>query len=173
MYISYLASACRSAAWSPAAGPSGAALHNHKPPSPPGWRSAPRTDSSPPPEDAKSSWRRLCTVPAPAAGGAAELPSPSAPRIVRKTHGVIDTSCPKILKNREPSQEEEERVACAEGGRFSGGIRVSMKCGRHRRGCFLLVKVYLKSGDGAALSPVASHHKSHFPPFQAAKIRSR
>ncbi len=40
---------------------------------------------------------------------------------------------------------------------------VSIKHGHHRRGCFLLVKVYRKSGDGAALSPVAPHHKSHFP----------
>ena len=45
-------------------------------------------------------------------------------------------------------------------------IGVSIKCGRHRRGCFLLVKVYRKSGDGAALSPVAPHHKSHFPLFK-------
>lgn len=40
---------------------------------------------------------------------------------------------------------------------------VSIKHAHHRRGCFLLVKVYRKSGDGAALSPAAPHHKSHFP----------
>lgn len=35
----------------------------------------------------------------------------------------------------------------------------------HRRGCFL-VKVYRKSGDGAALSPWVLHHKSHFHLFK-------
>lgn len=49
-------------------------------------------------------------------------------------------------------------------------IGVSIKSGRHRRGCFLLVKVYRKSGDGVALSPVAPHHKSHFPLFKLWKF---
>ncbi len=42
-------------------------------------------------------------------------------------------------------------------------VGVSIKHPHHRRGCFLLVKVYRKSGDGAALSPAAPQHKSNFP----------
>ncbi len=81
-YMLYLVSACRSGVWSPAAGLSGAAPHNHRPPSLLGWPSAPRTDSSPPPEDAGSSWHLLCTVPALATGGAAGSPCLSTPKIV-------------------------------------------------------------------------------------------
>lgn len=33
-----------------------------------------------------------------------------------------------------------------------------------------MVKVYRKSGNGAALIPVAPHHKSHFPLFKQRKF---
>lgn len=35
---------------------------------------------------------------------------------------------------------------------------------------FSLLRFYRKSGDGAALSPVAPHHKSHFPLFKLWKF---
>lgn len=47
---------------------------------------------------------------------------------------------------------------------------VSIKYSRHRKGCFLLVRVYRKSGDGAALCPVAPHHKSNFHFFKLWKF---
>lgn len=81
-YVLYLVSACRSGAWSPAAELAGAAPRNRRRPSPPGWPSAPRTDFSPPPEVAGSSWHQPCTAPALAAGGAAGSPCLSTPEIV-------------------------------------------------------------------------------------------
>lgn len=80
--ILYLVSACRSGAWSPVAGLSGAALHNRRLPSLLVWPSAPRTDSSPLLEDAGSSWHQPYIVPALAARGVAGSPCLSAPRTV-------------------------------------------------------------------------------------------
>ena len=85
-YILYLASACRSGAWSPAAGLSGAAPRNHRPPSLLGWPSAPTTDSSLPPADEGSSWHRPCIVPAPVAGGAAGSLCLSTPKSCTERH---------------------------------------------------------------------------------------
>lgn len=88
---------------------------------------------------------------------------------------VRDSSC--VYKGKEQcvlrwecKKQQESQAACLEGRRLKREIGVSIKCGRHRRGCFLLVKVYRKSGDGAALSPVVPHHKSHFPLFKLQKF---
>lgn len=54
--------------------------------------------------------------------------------------------------------------------RLLGAAGTSIKLVHHRGGCFLLVKVYRKSVDGAALSPTAPHYKSHFPPFAPQKF---
>lgn len=67
-------------------------------------------------------------------------------------------------------EQPQNQVACVQRKGLKREIGVSIKCGRHRRGCFLLVKVYRKSGDGAALRPVAPHHKSHFPLFKLRKF---
>lgn len=91
------------------------------------------------------------------------------------TNLVCDSSC--VQKWNEQcvlrlvcTKQRESRAARTEVGGLRREEGVSIKCGRHRRGCFLLVKVYRKSGDGAALSPVAPHHKSHFPLFKPWKF---
>lgn len=82
VFMLYLVSACRNGASSPAAGLSGVALHNRRPPSLLGWPSAPGTDSSPPLEVEVSSWHRSYIVPALAKGGVAGSLCLSAPRTV-------------------------------------------------------------------------------------------
>lgn len=75
----HLVSACRSGAWSPAAGPCVSAPRSRRLPSPPGWPWAPETGSSPPPSPGWSDGHLSCTAPTPAVGGAAGSPCPSNP----------------------------------------------------------------------------------------------
>lgn len=64
------------------------------------------------------------------------------------------------------AQASAQRESCRGWEARERNGRINKAAARHRRGCFLLVRVYRKSGDGAALGPMVPHHKSPFPLFK-------